>query len=217
MNIIGEYFMGHGHVYYCDSQDDCGFWMTPVIPDTTAPAMMEAKRTNVSDRAINRTFHILYDDNTNKKLYTNNMYWLSEEKTEIVRQHRRGQQLVQLALLLKKDYAESGDDPAANAVQDVIGVLIRLTARLEIPGFDLTRDGKPWLRCKRVTTAGGLTCGIFDVIEGWESGGMYVDSMFSVDAVVTSAIKRYERSLEMDVRFKRKSVWTIAALAGQTY
>ena len=59
--VVGHYFNGPwGVEYYCDSYDpSCGYWMTPVKDDG------EHKRTNVSERAIGRTFHEVrkYDSN----------------------------------------------------------------------------------------------------------------------------------------------------------
>ena len=48
---IGYIYRGwNGQMYYCDSYDPrCGFWMTNVL--------VETDRRNVSERAIDRTFH----------------------------------------------------------------------------------------------------------------------------------------------------------------
>lgn len=49
---VGHFFDAHdGKVYYCDSYDPrIGFWMTPVD---------EGERKNVSERAIDRTYHTI--------------------------------------------------------------------------------------------------------------------------------------------------------------
>jgi hypothetical protein len=49
--VVGRMFRAYvSKVYYCDSYDpSCGYWMTNVDDPTD--------RTNVSERAIGRTFH----------------------------------------------------------------------------------------------------------------------------------------------------------------
>lgn len=53
--VVGKRFKAYnGRVYYCDSYDPRrGYWMTP--EDN------HADRTNVSERAIGRTFHQIYE------------------------------------------------------------------------------------------------------------------------------------------------------------
>jgi hypothetical protein len=56
--IIGQIFKGHGFFYYCDSYDPAqGFWMTPLYDQYDAVLKRPVPRTNVSERAIGRTFH----------------------------------------------------------------------------------------------------------------------------------------------------------------
>jgi hypothetical protein len=60
-DFVGKYFRGwlKGVVYHCDSYDpSCGYWMTPV---TTSEENPNPQRTNVSERAIGRTYHRLKD------------------------------------------------------------------------------------------------------------------------------------------------------------
>ncbi len=58
-HTVGHLFNAHGHTYYCDSwQPNAGYWMTPV--NVSAAGWLSAKRTNVSERAINATFHRVY-------------------------------------------------------------------------------------------------------------------------------------------------------------
>lgn len=54
--VIGRAFIsGRGHYYFCDSYDPaCGFWMTRW---DFSGANTWPQRTNVSERAIGRTFH----------------------------------------------------------------------------------------------------------------------------------------------------------------
>lgn len=50
---LGHCFTGTwGSIYYCDSSDpSMGYWMTPLLGSE------DVKRTNVSERAIGRTYH----------------------------------------------------------------------------------------------------------------------------------------------------------------
>lgn len=64
-HTIGKYFKGHGCLYYCDSYDTAiGYWMTPVFGEKYAGENSTPERTNVSERAINRTFHEIWDIGT---------------------------------------------------------------------------------------------------------------------------------------------------------
>ncbi len=50
-HAVGRFFDGHKGPWYCDSYDPrCGYWMTSL--DGT-------RRKNVSERAIDRTFHTI--------------------------------------------------------------------------------------------------------------------------------------------------------------
>lgn len=64
--VIGHYFKTSAGsakgtaIYFCDSYDPAvDFWMTPVT------RTKEVQRTNVSPRAIDRTFHTVYEDRGN--------------------------------------------------------------------------------------------------------------------------------------------------------
>jgi hypothetical protein len=63
-DVIGRYFIsGVGGIYWCDSYDPhCGFWMTPAREGDTTFSDQPTTRTNVSERAIGRTFHRIYRD-----------------------------------------------------------------------------------------------------------------------------------------------------------
>lgn len=87
--VIGQYFKGHGsserdyasEVYWCDSYDtNQGFWLTSL----TTPE----RRINVSERAIDRTFHTVWHNDTSKtdSLYCN---WgkLKLEEVELIQAH----------------------------------------------------------------------------------------------------------------------------------
>jgi hypothetical protein len=56
-HTVGQDFLGwDGGRYYCDSYDPrCGYWMTPLGEPTR-------ERRNVSERAISRTYHIVWLD-----------------------------------------------------------------------------------------------------------------------------------------------------------
>lgn len=60
-DTIGVVFKGHdGKMYLCDSWEDrAGFWMTEVDRNTLV-VVPGGRRTNVSERAIGRTFHRRY-------------------------------------------------------------------------------------------------------------------------------------------------------------
>ncbi len=60
-DTIGQHFKAHdGKYYWCDSWvENMGFWMTEVDKDTQR-IVPEGRRTNVSERAIGRTFHRTY-------------------------------------------------------------------------------------------------------------------------------------------------------------
>lgn len=52
-DILGRYFIAAtGVIYFCDSHDRSGYWMTP--------ARDRGERINISDNAIGRTFHRLH-------------------------------------------------------------------------------------------------------------------------------------------------------------
>ena len=58
-SVIGHYFkVWDGGLAYCDSWDPrIGYWMTWISPDDGTPTGV---RRNVSERAIDRTFHTIY-------------------------------------------------------------------------------------------------------------------------------------------------------------
>lgn len=60
-DVIGQHFKAHdGKYYYCDSWvENMGYWMTEV-DKTTQHIVPGGRRTNVSERAIGRTFHRSY-------------------------------------------------------------------------------------------------------------------------------------------------------------
>jgi hypothetical protein len=61
-DTVGHYFKAHGCIYLCDSYDTTiGYWMTPAFGEEHALTGRKPKRTNVSERAIGRTFHIVHD------------------------------------------------------------------------------------------------------------------------------------------------------------
>ncbi len=53
--VVGKKWKGHnGYIYYCDSYDsNIGYWMTNINNPED--------RRNVSERAIDRTFHRIYE------------------------------------------------------------------------------------------------------------------------------------------------------------
>lgn len=55
-SVIGNFFDAYdGKVYYCDSHDSrCGYWMTEY--------KNPVNRVNISERAIDRTFHTIHTD-----------------------------------------------------------------------------------------------------------------------------------------------------------
>ncbi len=71
---IGRWFKAwDGRIYFCNSHDpSCGFWMTAVLePDgglSDEPSegqfgeVGRSRRTNVTERAIGRTYHRIYED-----------------------------------------------------------------------------------------------------------------------------------------------------------
>jgi hypothetical protein len=62
---IGKYYKAHGCIYFCDSYDtQLGFWMEPVFGEIHGFTEKPPHRTNVSERAINRTFHEIFDGGT---------------------------------------------------------------------------------------------------------------------------------------------------------
>lgn len=69
-DTIGRYFIsGVGGIYWCDSYDPAiGFWMTPARDGDTTWSDLPTKRTNVSERAIGRTFHRIYRDEYNDRV-----------------------------------------------------------------------------------------------------------------------------------------------------
>ena len=67
-DVIGRRFRFFGGEYICDSYaTDCGFWMTPANPEQPYPFDLSAtprkdERRNVSERAIGRTYHRVWED-----------------------------------------------------------------------------------------------------------------------------------------------------------
>ena len=57
--IVGHYFKAFGCLYFCDSKDESGFNMTPVLNEQNA--WLPGRR-NVSDMAINRTYWMVYQE-----------------------------------------------------------------------------------------------------------------------------------------------------------
>lgn len=60
--VVGQFIMAYnGGIYYCDSHDPaCGYWLTLV--DRTSVAGAAKDRINISERAIDRTFHRIHVD-----------------------------------------------------------------------------------------------------------------------------------------------------------
>ncbi len=58
--VVGHLWRGtYGHDYFCESYDpSCGYWMNSVNECNGEPP----RRTNVSERAIHRTFHMVPRD-----------------------------------------------------------------------------------------------------------------------------------------------------------
>lgn len=57
---VGHFFTCFGKAYYCDSYDPAiGFWMTNIADPSD--------HRNVSERAIGRTFHEVYEFEENKR------------------------------------------------------------------------------------------------------------------------------------------------------
>lgn len=86
--VIGNYFKAHAKfdsgemsaIYYCDSYDaDQGYWMTSLTQD---------HRCNVSERAIENTFHTVWH-NDPEKMDSLHCTWgkLKSEEVEIIRNH----------------------------------------------------------------------------------------------------------------------------------
>ena len=63
-DVIGQMFKSgrDGHTYYCDSYDPRrGYWMTRIdAPPENRADDDTMWRTNVSERAINRTYHRIH-------------------------------------------------------------------------------------------------------------------------------------------------------------
>ena len=59
-HTVGRRFRAwDGHTYFCDSYDPgCGYWMTR---EGSATNQTDADRRNVSERAIGRTYHRVYE------------------------------------------------------------------------------------------------------------------------------------------------------------
>jgi hypothetical protein len=56
-DVIGRWFVSHdGKIYYCDSQDYEGYWMTE------ENGTDRFRRTNISTGAVNRTFHRIHEE-----------------------------------------------------------------------------------------------------------------------------------------------------------
>lgn len=63
--VVGEFFVGWPHAWYCDSYDpQIGFWMTFV--GNVKDGHEARERTNVSERAIDRTLHTVHQYNDYK-------------------------------------------------------------------------------------------------------------------------------------------------------
>lgn len=61
-DTVGQYFKGHGCIYFCDSHvPNMGFWMTPVFGEKHGFTDKPPHRTNVSGAAIGRTFHMIWN------------------------------------------------------------------------------------------------------------------------------------------------------------
>jgi len=66
-HTVGHRFKSwDGHEYYCDSYDPRqGYWMTRAdAPEENKTDEHTQWRRNVSERAIGRTYHIIYSDGT---------------------------------------------------------------------------------------------------------------------------------------------------------
>lgn len=62
---VGRRFRAFGVDYICDSYDPAiGFWMTPADPNQPYPfnPLRKDERRNVSERAIGRTYHRVWED-----------------------------------------------------------------------------------------------------------------------------------------------------------
>ncbi len=76
--IIGRWFKGYDErIYFCNAADvGGGYWMTAVtepdgrLSDEPAPEQFSqvgrSRRTSVSHSAINRTFHRIHEDGSNR-------------------------------------------------------------------------------------------------------------------------------------------------------
>lgn len=60
-HTVGVHFKGDGVIWYCDSYDpSLGYWLTPVYGERRGLTDRKPERTNVSERAIDRTFHTIH-------------------------------------------------------------------------------------------------------------------------------------------------------------
>lgn len=61
--VVGQHWKARGIIYFCDSYDRAiGFWMAPIDGQAVEDSWgLTTKRTNVSERAIGRTFHACPD------------------------------------------------------------------------------------------------------------------------------------------------------------
>lgn len=81
-HTVGHYFAGHSYgsnrteIYFCDSYDSsCGYWMTCVTNENE-------ERRNVSERAIDRTFHRAEDRENHFYCFRWNIKVLKNETQE---------------------------------------------------------------------------------------------------------------------------------------
>ncbi|MCS4089132.1 hypothetical protein [Rhizobium sp. BK176] len=84
-HTIGKYFKGDGCIWFCDSYDThIGYWMTPVYGEMRSLLQTPPERTNVSERAIGRTFHVIYDIGVVGEPYYQSQHRLSQEEREFI-------------------------------------------------------------------------------------------------------------------------------------
>lgn len=90
---IGRYVKAwDGHIYLCDSHDSrWGFWMTRI--DTPVKHEQDQStewRKNVSENAINRTFHVISEDEYGMSC---RFGYLRESEIEFIKKHSANENL----------------------------------------------------------------------------------------------------------------------------
>lgn len=78
--FIGQYFKAFGCLYYCASEDGCGYNMVPMLNEDKA--WLKGTR-NVSGMAINRTYWLVYRE-VHPRVWFHCQHRITEEEQQFL-------------------------------------------------------------------------------------------------------------------------------------